>query len=109
MGKVYQPVNGTVTDPTNRVAASVGVLLAGQHPGGGYIACPTYPTYRYAWLRDGAFCAYAMGLHGQHSSAADFHGFVARALLRCQELFEAATTAGTDGGPVPPCPRRATR
>jgi isomaltose glucohydrolase len=104
MGMAYHPVNGTTTDPINRASASVGVLLTGQHPDGGYVACPTYPTYRYAWLRDGAFCAYAMGLHGHHASAAAFHGFVARTLLRYRELFEAATTAGTDGIPAPRMP-----
>jgi isomaltose glucohydrolase len=87
-------------DPAGRVGASLGVLLAGQQPGGGYVACPTYPTYRYVWLRDGAFCAYALGLHGAHSSAAAFHGFVTHALLRHQGLFEAVTTPGADGVPV---------
>jgi GH15 family glucan-1,4-alpha-glucosidase len=86
------------------VGASIGVLLAGQHPGGGYVACPTYPTYHYVWLRDGAFCAYALGLHGEHGSAAAFHGFVARTLLRYHGLFEAVTTAGTDGVNVPHMP-----
>lgn len=97
-------MNGTTPDPTGWAGASVGVLLAGQHPGGGYVACPTYPTYRYAWLRDGAFCAYALGLHGEHGSAAAFHGFVARTLLRCQGLFEAVITAGTDRVTVPHMP-----
>lgn len=92
-----RPVNSTNVDPTGRVDASVGVLLAGQHRYGGYVACPTYPTYRYVWLRDGAFCAYALGLHGEHGSAAAFHGFVARTVLRYHGLFEAVTTSGTDG------------
>jgi GH15 family glucan-1,4-alpha-glucosidase len=104
MGMIHRPVNKTGTDPLNRIDASVGVLLAGQHPSGGYVACPNYPTYRYVWLRDGAFCAYAMGLHGQHASAAAFHGFIARTLLRNQGLFKAATTAGVDGRPVPRMP-----
>jgi isomaltose glucohydrolase len=84
-------------DPADRVGVSVGVLLAGQHPSGGYVACPTYPTYRYAWLRDGAFCAYALGLHDEHRSAADFHQFVAGILVRHRDLFEAVTTAGAEG------------
>ncbi|MCA1835262.1 MAG: glycoside hydrolase family 15 protein [Actinobacteria bacterium] len=91
-------------DPAGRVGASLGVLLAGQQPGGGYVACPTYPTYRYVWLRDGAFCAYALGLHGAHGSAAAFHEFVTRALLRYQALFEAVTASGADGMPVAQMP-----
>ena len=104
MSNAHHPVHATTTDRTDWVDASIGVLRAGQHPGGGYVACPTYPTYRYAWLRDGAFCAYAMGLHAKHGSAAAFHGFVARTLLRYQGLFEAATTAGTHGATVPHLP-----
>ena len=94
----------TNVDPAGRVAASLGVLHAGQHPSGGYVACPTYPTYHYAWLRDGAFYAYALGLHGAHGSAAAFHEFVTRALLRYQGLFEAVTTPGAAGVPVAQMP-----
>jgi GH15 family glucan-1,4-alpha-glucosidase len=91
-------------DPVDRVATSIGVLRAGQHPSGGYVACPTYPTYHYAWLRDGAFCAYALGLHGVHGSAAAFHEFVTHTLLRYQGLIEAVTTPGADGTPVAQMP-----
>ena len=97
-------MNSTNVDPAGRVGASVGVLLAGQHPGGGYVACPTYPTYQYVWLRDGTFCAYALGLQGEHGSAAAFHGFVARTLLRYRRLFEAVTTAGANGVTVSQMP-----
>jgi len=91
-------------DPAGRIGASLDVLLAGQHRDGGYVACPTYPTYHYVWLRDGAFCAYALGLHGAHGSAAAFHGFVTRTLLRYQGLFKAVTTPGTDRVPVAQMP-----
>jgi GH15 family glucan-1,4-alpha-glucosidase len=69
------------------VDASIEVILAGQHPGGGYVACPTFPTYRYAWLRDGAWCAYAMGLYGQHDSVTAFHRFIAYTVLTHKNLF----------------------
>ena len=68
------------------------------------MACPTYPTYRYVWLRDGAFCAYALGLHGVHGSAAAFHEFVTRTLLQYQGLFDAVTTPTADGMPVAQMP-----
>src|SRR5690242_11493420 len=64
------------------VRRSLAVLREGQHSSGAYVACPTYPTYRYAWLRDGSFCAYAMDIRGEHADAAAFHRFVARTVLR---------------------------
>ncbi|MBX6355036.1 MAG: glycoside hydrolase family 15 protein [Micromonosporaceae bacterium] len=77
------------------VATSLAVLRSGQQPGGAFVACPTYPTYRYAWLRDGAFCAYAMDRWGEREPAAAFHRFVARTLLRRrQRVAEAIEAAG---------------
>jgi GH15 family glucan-1,4-alpha-glucosidase len=78
-------------------ARSVAVVLAGQHHSGGYVACPTYPTYRYAWLRDGAWCAHAMDRSGERSSAAAFHDFVSRTVLENRALFDAAITPGRHG------------
>ncbi|MFD2415659.1 glycoside hydrolase family 15 protein [Amycolatopsis pigmentata] len=69
------------------VDSSVQVILSGQHSGGGYVACPTFPTYDYAWLRDGAWCAYAAGLHGHDDSAAAFHRFIARTVKANANLF----------------------
>ena len=51
---------------------SLEVLKQGQDSSGAFVASPSFPTYRYAWLRDGAFCAYALdqvgcgGLVGGH-------------------------------------------
>jgi isomaltose glucohydrolase len=84
-------VNPTVHPPLYQ--RSLEVILAGQTEGGGYLACPTYPTYRYVWARDGAFIADAMRLVGQAQSALAFHRFIARAVL---------AVAGVDGS-VPPC------
>lgn len=75
------------------VTRSVEVIRAGQHDAGAYVACPTYETYRYAWLRDGAFCAYAMDLSGQRDSAAAFHRWVARTLLAHRDRVERAIRA----------------
>lgn len=92
------PVTATPLVPT-----SIQVLREGQHASGGYVACPTYPTYRYAWLRDGAFCAYAMDLHAHTDSAAAFHDFVARTLRAHRDRILAATRAPTtDSRRMPP-------
>jgi GH15 family glucan-1,4-alpha-glucosidase len=75
------------------VAASLDVLRAGQARGGAFVACPTFATYGYAWLRDGSFCAYALDRHGERDAAAAFHAFVARALLARPGRVEDAIAA----------------
>ena len=73
------------------VPASLDVILAGQHASGAYTAAPCYPVYAYAWLRDGAFCAYAMDLHRHPESAGAFHRFVSSTVLAHRDLFKTAT------------------
>jgi isomaltose glucohydrolase len=63
------------------VARSVEVILAGQSPSGGYVACPTFEPYQYSWLRDGSFVADAMREHGETSSADRFFDWCARVVL----------------------------
>ena len=58
-------------------ARSVDVILAGQSPSGGYVACPTFAPYAYSWLRDGSFVADAMSLAGEVESTEAFFGWVA--------------------------------
>jgi isomaltose glucohydrolase len=57
--------------------ASVATIRAGQSPSGGYVACPTFPPYRFSWLRDGSFVADAMSRVGEVASAEAFFGWVA--------------------------------
>lgn len=90
------------------IATSLAVLRSGQQPGGAFVACPTYPTYRYAWLRDGAFCAYAMDRWGERAPAAAFHGFVARTLLRRPERVAEAIEAAGRGDQTRMLPTRFT-
>jgi GH15 family glucan-1,4-alpha-glucosidase len=52
---------------------SVEVILAGQTSSGAYVACPTFPNYRYSWLRDGCFIADAMREAGHVASCDRFH------------------------------------
>lgn len=68
---------------------SVEVIRAGQHPGGAYVAAPTFPTYRYAWVRDGSFVALAMDAVDQDDSAHAFHRWVAGVILRHRHRVEA--------------------
>jgi GH15 family glucan-1,4-alpha-glucosidase len=63
------------------VRKSVEVILAGQSPSGGYVACPSFEPYRYAWFRDGAFVADAMREAGELGSADRFFDWAARIIL----------------------------
>jgi GH15 family glucan-1,4-alpha-glucosidase len=62
----------------NLAARSVEVILAGQSPSGGYVACPSFENYRYSWLRDGSFIADAMREAGELESADRFFDWCAR-------------------------------
>jgi GH15 family glucan-1,4-alpha-glucosidase len=66
-------------------ARSVEVILAGQAPSGGYVACPTFANYRYAWLRDGCFIADAMREAGEVESCDRFLDWCGRIVMRTPE------------------------
>jgi GH15 family glucan-1,4-alpha-glucosidase len=68
---------------------SVDVIRRGQAPSGAYVACADFGVYRYGWLRDGSFCAYAMDLVGDDVSASGFHLWVAETLERHRDRTEA--------------------
>lgn len=57
---------------------SIDVIRSGQSPSGAFVASPSFKTYHYAWLRDGAFTAYALDRVGVHDSALAFHRWVDR-------------------------------
>ena len=80
-----------------RIERSVEVLKQGQSPSGAFVASPSFPTYGYAWLRDGAFCAHALDVVGEHSAAAAFHGWVARSIEEHRPLIESAVSRIADG------------
>ena len=59
---------------------SVKVLLDGQAQSGAFVASPNFASYRYSWLRDGAYCANAMDVVGNVESASKFHRWVEDAI-----------------------------
>jgi GH15 family glucan-1,4-alpha-glucosidase len=69
---------------------SVKVILRHQHPGGGYLASPAFPDYRYCWFRDGSFIAYAMDLAGERESARRFHDWCVRVINQRRAAIERA-------------------
>jgi GH15 family glucan-1,4-alpha-glucosidase len=79
---------------------SLDVILAGQSPSGGYVACPNFEQYRYSWFRDGSFIADAMREAGQVESADRFFDWCARVVLsRPTGPWDARYTL--DGEPEP--------
>lgn len=73
------------------VQRSIEVLLSGQARSGAFVASPGFAVYRYAWLRDGAFCAHALDVAGEHAGAAAWHGWVARSVESHRTLIASAT------------------
>jgi GH15 family glucan-1,4-alpha-glucosidase len=69
-------------------AHSLKVILQGQSPSGAFIASPNFASYRFSWLRDGAYCAKAMDLVGNTESAGKFHCWVERTLLQQRDTAE---------------------
>jgi GH15 family glucan-1,4-alpha-glucosidase len=78
-------------------ARSVDVLLAGQDGSGAFLASPTFPIYRFAWLRDGSFCARALDAVGRSDRAALFHRWVERTVIAHRVRAEAAIIELTAG------------
>ncbi|RTE07715.1 glycoside hydrolase family 15 protein [Paenibacillus whitsoniae] len=71
------------------VQSSIAIITMNQHPSGGYIASPLFPTYAYSWLRDGTFIANAMDRVGKHESSALFYRWVHRVLKDKRPTVEA--------------------
>jgi len=82
------------------VTKSIEIILQGQSPSGAYIASPNFDSYKYSWLRDGAFCAKAMDAVGETESARRFHRWVESTLLG-QKLHAETLIQRLDAGEVP--------
>jgi len=89
-----------IKDPLAR--ESIAQILKWQDESGAYVACPTFPQYEYAWLRDGAFCALAMYVSGESKSASKFNNWVSSTVLNYKSLFSAAMLRLEDGKPILP-------
>jgi GH15 family glucan-1,4-alpha-glucosidase len=81
---------------------SVRVLKEGQAQSGALVASPNFPTYRYAWLRDGAFCARALDAVGERDAAVAWHRWVAASVEAHRGLIEDAIAAVAAGRQLPP-------
>ena len=79
---------------------SQAVIRAHQAPTGAYLASPTFPSYRYSWLRDGAFIADAMSRVGEAASAERFHGWCARIVTDRAGRIEDLRRRAAQGEPI---------
>ena len=86
-------------DPLGR--RSIEVLKAGQAASGAFVASPEFDVYRYAWLRDGAFCAYALDRVGEGATAGRWHGWVAASIEAHRAQIEEVTRR-IGAGETPP-------
>lgn len=83
------------------LARSIEVLKAGQSPSGALIASPDFGVYRFAWLRDGAFCAHALEVAGERDAASAWHEWALRSIEGHRTLFENIIDR-VEGGEIPP-------
>ena len=71
-------------------SASVAAILRNQHPSGAFVASPDFAQYRYCWLRDGSFTAFALDMAGEHEAARRFHDWCARAVAGVGSVIDDA-------------------
>ncbi len=84
----------------NLLQYSIQLLLEHQAESGAFPACPNFPTYQFAWFRDGSFCAHALALAGEQDAARRFHGWASRTLLRHADKIDNCIRA-VEGGILP--------
>lgn len=82
------------------VRTSVAHILEHQEPNGAILASRDFATYRYCWLRDGSFIAYALDRAGEHEASARFHRWVANAVEGIADLIDDAIGREQKGEPL---------
>ena len=75
-------------------------ILANQHESGALVASPDFAQYRFCWLRDGSFTAYALDRAGETEAAGRFHDWCAGSIERAMPLISAALGRLSAGLPV---------
>ena len=88
---------------------SVELIRMHQAGSGAYPACPTFPPYRFCWLRDGAFVADAMSRAGEVESAEAFFGWCAHVLESRAQTVDRLVATRERGEPVDPAEHLRTR
>jgi hypothetical protein len=79
-------------------ASSVKAMLAHQVPSGAIYASTDFPPYRYCWLRDGSFTAFALDRAGEREASERFHRWAAAAVAGIAPTIRGATERRRAGG-----------
>jgi GH15 family glucan-1,4-alpha-glucosidase len=98
-----EPVAGTGSVPylrTSQVERSVERILRDQHESGALVASPDFTQYKFCWLRDGSFTAYALDRAGETEAAGRFHDWCAGSIDRAMPLMSAALERLSAGLPI---------
>lgn len=91
------------------IRRSVGSILRSQSDNGAIIASPDFAEYRFCWLRDGSFSAYALDLAGEHEASDRYHSWVNAAVQGIAEVIDgviAKRALGEDLSPLEMPPAR---
>lgn len=66
----------------NLYKKSIDLMEKHQADSGAFVACPNFAPYRYCWLRDGSFIAYALDLAERYERAEKFYRWVNRVIKK---------------------------
>jgi len=70
--------------------SSIDSMLRNQGSNGAFVASPDFAEYRYCWLRDGSFVAYALDQVGEHGASARYHAWVSRTIEGISDVIDRA-------------------
>ena len=82
--------------------SSVASILHNQEDNGAFVASPDFAEYRYCWLRDGSFIAYALDQVGEHHASARYHEWSNRAIGDISALIDRAIDWHREGKALHP-------
>jgi len=85
--------------PVGSASVSTQALLSHQVASGAFVASHDFAPYRYCWLRDSSFIAYALDRSGERQAAERFHRWAASAVLGIAPSVRAATERRVAGAP----------
>jgi GH15 family glucan-1,4-alpha-glucosidase len=69
---------------------SIKSILRNQSESGAFAASVDFSQYRFSWLRDGSFCAYALDRAGEHEASARYHSWVNDAIENISGVIDSA-------------------
>jgi GH15 family glucan-1,4-alpha-glucosidase len=79
---------------------SIKIILQNQKDSGAILASPNFPTYQYAWFRDGSYTAHALLQAGYLKEAGQFHLWASRVVLGFREKMQQCIADAQAGRPI---------